>query len=106
PLLSTPKLSVVCPCPKHTIQTVTPRKTRLRDMLGRNRPVHQGAADGTRTHDLFLTKEVLYQLSYSSQDRLSFDAAASQGFLASRKPLSRRLSGPHLPDTSGSDRPR
>ncbi len=24
------------------------------------------AADGTRTHDLFLTKEVLYQLSYSS----------------------------------------
>lgn len=25
-----------------------------------------GAADGTRTHDLLLTKEVLYQLSYSS----------------------------------------
>ena len=24
------------------------------------------AADGNRTHDLFLTKEVLYQLSYSS----------------------------------------
>ena len=24
------------------------------------------AADGTRTHDLLLTKEVLYQLSYSS----------------------------------------
>ncbi len=25
------------------------------------------AADETRTHDLFLTKEVLYQLSYSSK---------------------------------------
>jgi hypothetical protein len=25
------------------------------------------AADGNRTHDLFLTKEVLYQLSYSSR---------------------------------------
>jgi hypothetical protein len=24
------------------------------------------AADGTRTHDLVLTKDVLYQLSYSS----------------------------------------
>ncbi len=24
------------------------------------------AADGNRTHDLFLTKEVLYRLSYSS----------------------------------------
>jgi hypothetical protein len=27
------------------------------------------AADGNRTHDLFLTKEVLYQLSYSSIKR-------------------------------------
>jgi hypothetical protein len=27
------------------------------------------AADGNRTHDLFLTKEVLYQLSYSSVTR-------------------------------------
>jgi hypothetical protein len=26
------------------------------------------AADGNRTHDLFLTKEVLYRLSYSSDD--------------------------------------
>ncbi|VTS01563.1 unnamed protein product [Tuwongella immobilis] len=29
------------------------------------------AADGIRTHDLFLTKEVLYQLSYSSKFRLT-----------------------------------
>jgi hypothetical protein len=27
------------------------------------------AADGNRTHDLFLTKEVLYQLSYSSEPK-------------------------------------
>lgn len=30
-----------------------------------NRDVTE-AADGTRTHDLVLTKDVLYQLSYSS----------------------------------------
>src|SRR2546429_612496 len=29
-----------------------------------------GAADGTRTHGLLLTKEVLYQLSYSSSCRV------------------------------------
>src|SRR5262245_4716704 len=29
------------------------------------------AADGNRTHDLFLTKEVLYRLSYSSEPRPS-----------------------------------
>src|SRR6266508_3315283 len=28
--------------------------------------VKNGAADGNRTHDLFLTKEVLYRLSHSS----------------------------------------
>ena len=36
-----------------------------------NVPHHQvretRAADGTRTHDLILTKDVLYQLSYSSE---------------------------------------
>ena len=31
-------------------------------------PVDPRAAAGTRTQDLFLTKEVLYQLSYSSDD--------------------------------------
>ena len=28
------------------------------------------AADGIRTHDLVLTKEALYRLSYSSQERV------------------------------------
>ena len=30
----------------------------------------RGAANGTRTHDLLLTKEVLYHLSYSSEQKL------------------------------------
>lgn len=31
------------------------------------RLLETGALDGIRTHDLFLTKEVLYRLSYKSK---------------------------------------
>jgi hypothetical protein len=34
------------------------------------------AADGNRTHDLFLTKEVLYRLSYSSDIAFSGQRSA------------------------------
>jgi hypothetical protein len=47
------------------------------------------AADGNRTHDLFLTKEVLYQLSYSSETTKAGDGIRTHDILLGRQELYR-----------------
>ena len=41
--------------------------------LATREPLHDGAGDGTRTRDLLITSQLLYQLSYTSMCFIVFN---------------------------------